>query len=586
MAGIHVLDPHLAAKIAAGEVIERPASVVKELVENALDAGATWVRVEIEEGGMRRISVADDGCGIAADEVELAFRRHATSKLRSEEDLNELRTLGFRGEALPSIAAVADVTCTTRAAGARVGTRFQVQEGALETSAIARQPGTTLDVENLFARFPARRKFLRSRAVEAAACVQAVAPLALAFPAVRFTVEVDGRTALRTPGTGALADAAAAVLGAEAAQSLVAVPRTEVEDDDGRVVVGVSGTCATGAYHRSNRSGIHLLVNHRPIQNRLLSYAVVEAYGSLIPTGRQPVAVVEVEVPPSEVDFNVHPSKLEVKLLRERLVYGSLQRALRAALGGEAWDVAGWAPAGETGEPSGPSGPATADLFRGADWQALAAAGSAPAGEHHGDLLEGGERLEDLRLVGQVGRMYVVAEGDAGLYLVDQHAAHERVLLEEIESRLDERGEKQLLLEPAVVGVGAEGVALVEAAAADLVRLGFDVAPFGPREVLVRAVPATIAQRSPERIVQETLVALAGNTHGLAVEQQAPWTRRLALVLACKTAVRAGDALSPAEMQRLLARLGEARLCRTCAHGRPTAILLSHAQLEKEFGRR
>src|SRR5919204_3070894 len=217
---IRVMDPHLAAKIAAGEVIERPASVVKELVENALDAGARHILVEIEGGGSERVSVADDGQGMLGEEVELAFRRHATSKLRSEEDLGRLQTLGFRGEALPSIAAVADVTCTTRAAAEPVGTEFSIQAGALERQAVARQVGTTLLVEHLFARFPARRKFLRARSAEAAACVQTVAPLGLAFPEVQLTVLVDGREALRTPG-GDLRSAALAVFGAEAADHLL-----------------------------------------------------------------------------------------------------------------------------------------------------------------------------------------------------------------------------------------------------------------------------------------------------------------------------------------------------------------------------
>jgi DNA mismatch repair protein MutL len=548
-AAIQVMDPHLAAKIAAGEVIERPASVVKELVENALDAGARHIRIEIEGGGAQRILVADDGHGMPAEEVELAFRRHATSKLRTESDLSALATLGFRGEALPSIAAVADVTCSTRFADEAVGLELQVDEGAIAQRALPRQVGTTMVVDGLFGRFPARRKFLRGRSAEAAACVQLIAPLALGFPEVQFAALIDGREALRTPGDGDLRSAAVAVLGSDAADQLLEVPTTTIDDERGQTVVEVDGVCATGSYNRAGRSGVTVLVNRRPVTNRTLSYAVVEAYGSLVPVGRQPVAIVNVRVPPGEVDFNVHPSKLEVKLLRERAVYAAIQRALRAALASDEWSVATW-----SDEPE--------------------------------EAGFGGELLRELRVLGQAGKTYLIAEGQAGLYLVDQHAAHERVLLEELHAALAGRSEQQLLLEPLVLDVPAAAVALAEQARGELAQLGFLIEPFGPKQVLVRGVPGVLVDRQPERIVQETLVTLTTNTHGLVIEQHASWAERLALVIACRSAVRAGDTLGPAEMDALLRRLGEAALCRTCAHGRPTAILLSHAQLEREFGRR
>jgi len=547
---IRVLDPHLAAKIAAGEVIERPASVVKELVENALDAGGRHIRIEIEGGGIDRILVADDGHGIAADEVELAFRRHATSKLRTESDLSELATLGFRGEALPSIAAVADVTCFSRAEDEPLGVELHVETGAIDQRPLNRQPGTTMQVDGLFARFPARKKFLRARSAEGAACVQIVTPLALGFPEVQFAMLVDGREALRTPGDGDLRNATLAVLGPDAADHLLEVPETAIDGELGERLVEVSGMCATGSYHRAGRSGVIVLVNRRPVSNRTLSYAVVEAYGSLVPVGRQPVAVINVRVPPGDVDFNVHPSKLEVKLLRERAVYATIQRALRAALATDEWSVATWSADGDA--------------------------------EGFGAT----EALRELRVLGQAGKTYVIAEGEAGLYLVDQHAAHERVLLEALRAGLIGRSEQQLLLEPLVLEVPPAAVALAEQASHELGQLGFAIEPFGPRQVLVRGVPGVLAERQPQRVLQETLVTVASNTHGLVIEQHASWAERLALVLACRSAVRAGDTLAQPEMEGLLRRLGEATLCRTCAHGRPTAILLSHAQLEREFGRR
>jgi DNA mismatch repair protein MutL len=550
MSTIRVLDPHLAAKIAAGEVIERPASVVKELVENALDAGARHIRVEIQGGGVDRILVADDGHGIAADEVELAFRRHATSKLRTESDLSELATLGFRGEALPSIAAVADMTCSSRSSDEPIGVELRVETGAIDQRPQSRQPGTTMQVDGLFGRFPARKKFLRARSAEGAACVQIVAPLALGFPEVQFAVLVDGREALRTPGDGDLRNTTLAVLGSDAADHLLDVPSTRIDGELGECVVEVSGVCATGSYNRAGRSGVVVLVNRRPVTNRTLTYAVVEAYGSLVPVGRQPVAVINVQVPPGEVDFNVHPSKLEVKLLRERAVYGTIQRALRSALATDEWSVATW------------------------------------SSDDDANRFGGTEELRELRVLGQAGKTYVIAEGQAGLYLVDQHAAHERVLLEDLRAALVGRSEQQLLLEPLVLDVPPAAVALAEQASNELGQLGFSIEPFGPRQVLVRGVPGVLVDRQPQRILQETLVTVATNTHGLVIEQHASWAERLALVLACKSAVRAGDTLAQPEMEALLRRLGEATLCRTCAHGRPTAILLSHAQLEREFGRR
>jgi DNA mismatch repair protein MutL len=256
---------------------------------------------------------------------------------------------------------------------------------------------------------------------------------------------------------------------------------------------------------------------------------------------------------PSEVDFNVHPSKLEVKLLRERAVYATIQRALRAALASDEWSVAGWS---YNDENDG------AARFGGADM------------------------LRELRVLGQAGKTYLIAEGEAGVYLVDQHAAHERVLLEDLRGALAGRSEQQLLLEPLVLDVPPAAVALVEQARSELAQLGFVLEPFGPKQVLIRGVPGVLVDRQPQRVVQETLITLASNTHGLVIEQHASWSERLSIVLACRSAVRAGDTLALPEMEALLRRLGEATLCRTCAHGRPTAILLSYAQLEREFGRR
>jgi DNA mismatch repair protein MutL len=463
-----------------------------------------------------------------------------------------------------------------------VGTELRIEQGALERQEVSRQPGTTLEVLGLFGRFPARRKFMRTRSSEANACLQVVLPLALAYPEISFQVILDGREALRTPGDGSPRSAAVAVLGSEAEQHLVAVQ--DQMEDEGQLLARVDGLAGTGSLHHSARTRLYLFVNRRPIQNRTLSFAIQEAYGSLIPTGRYPVVILNVEVPPGEVDFNVHPSKLEVKLLRDRAVYSAVTRAVKGALGAGDWGVSSWtdAPVMATQPPQPPL------PLQSLRWEGPAPEGA--AGEHtHSDgddHLSGGERLEDLRVLGQVAHTYIVSEGDAGVYLVDQHAAHERVLLERLRDSLSGRVERQGLMEPVVVELPADLAGLDEGSLPEMARLGFEAELFGPRQLLVRAVPAVLANRAGARHLGEALTAVARNAHGLVMEPQSSWVERLALVLACKTAVKAGDALSEPEMRALLRQLGESQLSRTCAHGRPTAILLSHQHLEREFGRR
>ncbi len=540
---IATLPAAVAARIAAGEVIERPASVVKELVENALDAGARRITVALRGGGIERIEVADDGCGIAAAEVELAFARYATSKLRSDDDLAHLSTFGFRGEALPSIAAVADVALTTRTADATGGVRLTLRDGlVIERRPLGRPVGTTVEVRDLFSRLPARRKYLRSASTEAALVVQLVGQMALACPEVAFTLAVDGKPVLSTDGSGDRARAALAVLGQKVSRDLVPVDWSA--PDDWPATVRVRGLAGHRAAHRPNRSGISLFVNRRLIQSRALTTAVEEAYRTLIPTGRHPIVVLDLEVDPAEVDVNVHPAKAEVRLLRERAVFGAVQRALHEALA-RAGVARGWAGAEVDGQDSAQE-----------------------------------PQLRGLRVLGQVSQTYIIAEGEAGLYLVDQHAAHERVLYEELRLAQLAGQRAQLLLEPISLELDPATVALAEAHRADLTLAGFEVEPFGSSTVLVRSIPALSRQVDPVRFAQEVLIALG--EAGPADD----WRERLRILASCKAAVRAGDPLTPEEMLGLLERLGEKELCRTCSHGRPTALLLSHRQLEQEFGRR
>ena len=539
---IRRLPRDVAARIAAGEVVERPASVVKELVENAIDAGARRISVEVEHGGIGAVRVADDGAGIEFDDLPLAFERHATSKITADDDLGRIGTLGFRGEALPSVAAVADVDCITRVAGQPHAWHVRVRSGVPGAPQPAtRAMGTTMVVRELFAELPARRKFLRGRGGEAGQIAAVVSQIALAFPEIAFTLSVDDRRLLETHGTDDLVATVAAVHGRAVARGMLPI---EPEAAPGGAVV-VRGCVSFGETSLPTRSGITLLVNRRWVQHRSLGYAVDEAYRTLVPVGRHPIVVLDLRVPPEDVDVNVHPRKTEVRLLRERAVFAAVQRAIRRALG------VGAAPSWSGGPPGGDDEHALPD----AGWTV------------------------GLRVLGQAGGAYIIAEGGNGVYLVDQHAAHERVLYEAVRERWAARQVQQPLLEPAVLELAPREAAAIRDHVDTLGSIGYEAEPFGDAALLVRSVPAGLAARDPLATLRAVIAAVA--------EESPPedWQDRLAILFACHNAVRAGDRLSEEEMAALIQQLGEAELCQACSHGRPTALLLSHAQLAREFGR-
>jgi DNA mismatch repair protein MutL len=531
---IRILAPAVAARIAAGEVVERPASAAKELIENALDAHARRIEIDVEGGGIDRLIVADDGVGIPPDQLCTAFRRYATSKLRDDEDLAHIGTLGFRGEALPSIAAVAHVTCITRTAHESAATRLSVSFGEPgNASRTARDVGTTMIVDDMFLQTPARRKFLRGRSAEAGAISQMVQQLALSRPDVAFALRQDGRIAFETIGDGNLARVAAAVLGVSNLEQLLPVRGSE--PNSGTLLGGLLGHALL---HRPTRGGISFIVNGRWIQSRRLNFAVEEACRTWTPTGRFPIAVLRLDLPASELDVNVHPRKTEVRFLRERAVFTLVQRAVHEAV-------------------------------------LMAQSDEAAHGMLHDDEHAG----RALRVLGQAAQMYIIAEGEHGLYLVDQHAAHERVMLERI---LDNarRHAVQLLMEPSVVPLsGGPGDSIAETVS-ELSTLGYECEQFGDDALLVRSIPAALVERQPLRVLSDTLEELGRRPRAT------DWRQLIAVRLACHSAVRAGDTLEPAEMQSLVQQLGEAEICGACAHGRPTAILMSHEDLERQFGRR
>lgn len=570
---IQVLHAEVVAKIAAGEVVEGPASVVKELVENSLDAAARSIQVEIVGGGCDLIRVADDGCGMGREDLLLAVQRHATSKIRSAEDLAAVATLGFRGEALASIAAVSELTVVSRQDESASASQLRVEGGThLQLSTQSRARGSTVTVERLFFNTPARRKFLRSSMSEGSKVARMMSRLALAYPEVSFELLSDGRRSLVTAGTGDLLDAVIGVLGREVALALLAVEATVGTDrSSGAPAARVSGYVADPRVNRSTRTAIWLCVNRRPVTSRSLSHAVEAAYQTLMPAGRYPVAVLHLEVPPSEVDVNVHPSKTEVRLLRERIIYGGMRDAVRSVLAaGSTWGREIGTPA--MVQPEGhqvgqQSGLRLVDVPMASS---MMDCGPVPAG---------GRRLPILRLMGQVAQTYIVAEGEQGLYLVDQHAAHERVLYNRLMARAGREGNTQLLLEPVCLELSAGQWELTADASAALRTLGYVLEPFGERSLLIRGVPGELPPSRAVQALQETLGSLSSEG------PEADWREQMAISLSCRGAVKAGQSLAVDEMRSLLEALEETDITQQCSHGRPTAILLSHSRLDREFGR-
>jgi DNA mismatch repair protein MutL len=580
MGRIRVLDAAVQNQIAAGEVIERPASVVKELVENSLDAGAARIEVAIEGGGADRILVGDDGAGMEREDAVLAFERHATSKIREADDLRSIHSFGFRGEALPSIASVARVVLTTSPDG-REGSRVRIRAGALEGVEPAAHPrGTTVEVEGLFQNAPARRKFLRSPGTEAAHVADTLLRVAAAHPAVAFRLVSGGREAAVWPAAGDLAGRVAQFLAGRERPHLVPVERRAG-------AMRVAGLAGGPALDRSTPRDQYLFVNGRPIRDRRLLHAIADAYATLLPKGRYPVVWLFLEIPPGEVDVNVHPAKTEVRFLRITAVHDLVREALRAALGGSRpfapFRGAGWSVA----EPVAPSVLLPA---AGASPDSGVPVGAAGPGPPSGDAggpgpagatLFAGAPVEPLA---QYRDSYILASAPDGLVIVDQHAAHERVLYERLIRRTDPAGAgRQRLLFPVIVEVGAAERQAFEEAAATLEGLGFVVVPFGGGTLRVEEIPATVPAGSVDRLLRELLAE--------AVEWRRPegleaLRHRFAATAACHSAVTARHPLDPPRMRRILLDLLGTERPLTCPHGRPALLRLTLDDLEKGFHRR
>ena len=696
---IRQLAPDVAAKIAAGEVVERPASVVKELIENSIDAGATQIRVDLTNGGLQLIRVTDNGSGIPSDELQLALERHATSKVAQIDDLEHIRSLGFRGEALASIAAVADVTLLSRHREAAQGAQVSASNGQISAVSAAASPeGTTLTVRNLFSAVPARLKFLKSRNTEISHCHHMLEQYALAYPEVRFSVFSEGRQIFSTPGDGQLSSVLIEIYGLQVTEQMVSISSLDGREEDAERPV-VTGFTSLPTCYKSTRQHISFFVNRRWVLSHMLTAALEEAYHSLLLSGRHPIAVVNIAIDPTLLDVNVHPAKTEIRFLKERRVYGAVLRAVRSALLEDAempsWGkgrngaqsaastisqaTAGPEEHGETTAGVNPIEPDTDDeattfpednpwitvteeetgtkpplLSR--LWQShvhrdedsvppaqepassatgrenkqpdttqhelvnknvgAPLAGALNAGDQgtlamnvgtfHGEstsleqnsavdaipfalvsqsaMTEASRRLPSLRVIGQLSQSYIVTEGPEGMYLVDQHAAHERILLERMVAALQARAPvSQILLTPVQLELAPSELEAIEDHRQQLEHIGFALELHDNSTIAITAVPNVLVKQMNARSLRELLADLTTVEN---TGHSETWEEHALANVACKAAIKANYFLTVSEMREMIEQLGQTNAPFSCCHGRPTMVHFSLSALEHEFGRR
>jgi len=655
MSRIRILPEAVANKIAAGEVVERPASVVKELLENALDAGANTIRIEVEQGGKRMIRVIDEGHGMAHDDALLAFERHATSKLRSADDLLSISTLGFRGEALPTIAAVSRLLLETRDEAEADGTRIEFAGGKLINVKPAGLPaGTTISVADIFYCVPARRKFLKSDTTELGHIASLVTHYALANPAKQFILTTPTQEIINCPPAEKLADRVYQLFGSQALAELVEIPAASapfraaitepaLDPEEEKASLTVSGFTSRPDIQRTNRNGIYIFVNRRLVRDRLILHAIHEAYRNILPPAVFPATLLFLEMPYDEVDVNVHPAKIEVRFRRANFVHDFTRDTIRQALTG-ARPIASFAAAAaaaaaaphstgsdnageitpaplESGVPraiippmeeiglgsgvgsdggfdltSAPMQPvvqripftpgtsfgtalAPAQISSAGNWAANLAAPNAEAPAS----LPRPEQIADLKPLGQVSSSFIVAVNGEGLWLVDQHVAHERVLFEQhLEARRAGKVEAQRMLMPLVVELSPRQIVTFEKIAEELSANGFEVEPMGPKSVAIQAVPAGVGAPDAEKLLREILDGLERENAAISIETL---QAKIAASTACHAAIKINMPLEQSKMEWLLDALAKTDCPMSCPHGRPVVLRYSLKEIEKAFHR-
>ncbi len=578
---IRLLPDHLINKIAAGEVVERPASVVKELVENAIDAGGRVITVELKDAGRQLIRVTDDGAGMARGDVDMALRRHATSKITDEADLAAIATLGFRGEALPAICAVSRFAILSCPRGGTVGALVRGAGGTVaDRLEVEAAPGTSVETQDLFFNTPARLKFLRSAPAELAFILRLLQGIALSRPDLHLRALHHGKAVLTAPAAATLRDRVGALLGFETAEAMLEVDHTQGN-------VRVTGLAAPPQRARGNRDEITLIVNGRPVRDTVLAQGLIEAYRPMLPRHQFPVAALLIDLPLPEVDVNVHPTKAWVRFRSPRLVQEAVFRAVQDALRSQrvVQSQHGLGPAGETAERLSADGGSTGAMS-GPPFPNDQGATSGPPFPNQGGLFQeavatfGPGRFG--AVVGQLQETFVVAASDEEVFFIDQHVAHERVIFEELRQRLASGPlPSQVLLFPQTLDLGPGKAALLEEWSGDLAALGFDLEGFGGQSALLRAVPALLKAEEPRRLI-EGLLDEVGSPAGA---QQAPLVERALAFVACRAAVKAHAPLQREEMVRLLADLSAAEVPYFCPHGRPIVSRLSLKEIKRELRR-
>jgi DNA mismatch repair protein MutL len=664
MSRIRILAEAVANRIAAGEVVERPASVVKELLENALDAGASFVRIETEMGGKRMIRVIDDGHGMMHDDALLAFERHATSKLRSADDLITISTLGFRGEALPSIASVSRLLLETRDASETEGTRVEFAGGKLiGVKPAGLPPGTTVSVADLFYCVPARRKFLKSDTTELGHIASLVTHYALANPTKQFTLTTPTQEIVNCPPTEKLADRVYQLFGRQALDELVEIPSVsaafraaitepEMEAGEEAATLTVTGFTSRPDIQRPNRNGIYVFVNRRLVRDRLILHAIHEAYRNILPTSVFPATLLFLEMPYDEVDVNVHPAKIEVRFRRSQFVHDFTRDAIRQALMG-ARPIASFATAAVAAMAPNPAPPpatfagglaeanpnpgvprAMIPLMEelgvgsgvGSDYSAgngfdLATAPAQPvpqrfpfepensfaggyssgampaaqgrepnwaenfskAGADAPATLPRLEQIADLKPLGQVSASFIVAVNGEGLWIVDQHVAHERVLFEQhLEARRAGKVEAQRMLMPLVFELSPRQIVTYEKIAEELAANGFEVEPMGPKSVAIQAVPAGVAANDAEHLLTEIIDGIERENAAISIDTL---QAKIAASTACHAAIKVNMPLDQTKMEWLLGALAKTDCPMSCPHGRPVVLRYSVREIERAFHR-
>jgi DNA mismatch repair protein MutL len=669
MSRIRILAENVANKIAAGEVVERPASVVKELLENALDAGARAIRVEVESGGKHLIRMIDDGCGMNHDDALLAFERHATSKLRTADDLLSIATLGFRGEALPSIAAISRLTLETRTPEEEQGTRVEFAGGKLVSVKPAGVPaGTSINVADIFYCVPARRKFLKSETTELGHIASLVTHYALAHPEVQFTLKTPTQVILDCAPVEKLSERVYQVFGRQALDELMEIPPTEsavrsaitepaLDADEQAATIRVTGFTSRPEVQRMNRNGIYIFVNRRLVRDRLLLHAIGEAYRNITPPGVFPVVLLFLDLPYQEVDVNVHPAKIEVRFRHPQFVHDFTRDALRHALS-LARPIPGF-PAGRAAAASAAAGTASASVPASANSagngsSSVAAAASAPAafpgppraeiplgsfspgqgtavaeefelsgapdrpfaqrlGFESGSVLNfplaaasddaavapstvdepaiaespgtlpGPADIADLKPLGQVNASFIIAVNSEGLWIVDQHVAHERVLFEQhLRARREGQLGGQRLLVPLVVDLSPRQLVIFEQIADELRANGFEAELMGGRSVAIQAAPAGIASGDAEKLLSEILEGIARENQAISIDSL---QSKIAASTSCHAAIKVNTPLAPTKMEWLLGELAKTEYPMSCPHGRPVVLRYSVRDIERAFKR-